>query len=76
MSPFRTFKYKKGLPDWYSDEIVELSIARDMLQRIGRRTNNSVMIESAHIIRKELKDKIISAKTDYFCSLIDKNIKN
>lgn len=76
MSPFCTFKFKKGLPDWYSEDIVELSIARDRLHRIGKRTNNDEMIEFIPFLMSWLKEKIICAKTDYFSSLIDKNINN
>lgn len=49
MSPFRTFKFKRGLPDWYSNEIFELSIAKDRLHRIGKRTSDEELIVNFYV---------------------------
>lgn len=73
MCPIMNFNIKNKRPDWYSDELMELSVNRDWLFREAKLHKNEDKLKQASELRNLVKTGVTNSRAEYFTKLINDN---
>lgn len=65
------FKVKKS--QWFNDDLIEMSVNRDELFRIGKRTKDEAILSLARDYRNKVKSGVKNARSNYYNERIEMN---